>query len=117
MRISAVDACVRLLQDRVGLVNAMCRSLCYSLVCVGVLMLVYAQICAGIQVLREWGVLAVNGGSTVGEVFHGLSTGQIESANGFCLPQQYADCPMISAELRPELCRYLEEGGWMTDVA
>ena len=54
-------------------------------VCAGV-MLVSVQVCAGLKVLREWEVLAENSDSTIGEVFHGLSTGQIESADGFCRP-------------------------------
>ena len=45
-------------------------------------MLVSVQVCAGVKVLCEWGIFAVNSDSTVGEVFHGLSTGQIESATG-----------------------------------
>ena len=65
-------------------------------------MLVSVQVCAGVTVLREWGILAVNGDSTFGEVFHGLSTGQIESADGFHLPEQYADSP-VSCSIAPIL--------------
>ena len=48
-------------------------------------MLVSVQVCLGIQVLRDWGVLDVNGESTVGALFHGLSNGECESAEGFRL--------------------------------
>ncbi len=65
-------------------------------------MLVSVQVCAGVKVFREWGVLAVNSDSTVGEVFHGLSTGHIESADGFRLPEQYADSP-VSCSIAPTL--------------
>ena len=54
-----------------------------------------------LKVLREWEILAVNSDSTV-EVFHGLSTGQIESADGFRLPEQYADSP-VSCSIAPTL--------------
>ena len=53
-------------------------------------MLVSVQVCLGIQVLRDWGVLDVNGESTVGALFHGLSTGECES-EGFRLEIAYAD--------------------------
>ena len=57
-------------------------------------MLVSVQICLEIKVLRDWGVLDVNGESTVGELFHGLSTGECESAEGFRLDFAYADLPV-----------------------
>ena len=57
-------------------------------------MLVSVQVCLGIQVLRDWGVLDVNGESTVGALFHGLSTGECESAEGFRLEIAYADLPV-----------------------
>ena len=47
-------------------------------------------------------MLAVNGGSTVGEVFHRLSTGQLQSADGFLLPEQYADSP-VTCSIAPNL--------------
>ena len=65
-------------------------------------MLVSVQVCAGVKALREWEILTVNSDSTVGEVFHGLSTGQIESADGFRLPEQYADLP-VSCSIVPIL--------------
>jgi len=39
----------------------------------------------------------VNGESVICKVFQGLCTGQIESANGFRLSQQYIDSPMSCA--------------------
>ena len=54
------------------------------------------------KVLREWGVVAVNGDSTIGEVFHGLSTGQIESADRFHLPRQYTNS-LVSCSIAPTL--------------
>ena len=65
-------------------------------------MLVSVQVWAGVKALREWEILNVNSDSTVGEVFHGLSTGQIESADGFHLPEQYADLP-VSCSIVPIL--------------
>ena len=65
-------------------------------------MLVSVQVWAGVKALREWEILNVNSGLTVGEVFHGLSTGQIESADGFHLPEQYADLP-VSCSIVPTL--------------
>ena len=64
------------------------------------MMLLSVQFCAGVKVLRDWGVVAVNGDSTVSEVFHGVSSGQIESADGFHLPKQYADSP-VSCSIAP----------------
>ena len=60
------------------------------------------QFCAGVKVLRDWGIVAVNGDSTVSEVFHGVSSGQIESADGFRLPKQYADLssPFLSVHCK-----------------
>jgi len=54
-------------------------------------MLVSVHVCVAVKVLCEWGVLDVNSESTIGEVFHGISTGQVESPNRFHLPEQYAD--------------------------
>ena len=54
-------------------------------------MLVSVHACVGVKVLREWGVLDVNSELTIGEVFHGISTGQVESPDRFHLPEQYAD--------------------------
>ena len=34
------------------------------------MMLLSVQFCAGVKVLRDWGIVAVNGDSTVSEVFH-----------------------------------------------
>ena len=64
------------------------------------MMLLSVQFCAGVKVLRDWGIVAVNGDSTVSEVFHGVSSGQIESADGFRLPEQYADSP-VSCSIAP----------------
>ena len=36
----------------------------------------------------------MNSESTIGEVFHGISTGQVEVSDGFRLPEQYADSPV-----------------------
>jgi len=57
-------------------------------------MLVFVQVCVGIKVFCEHGVLDVNSESTIGEVFHRISTGQVESPDGFRLPEQYADSPV-----------------------
>ena len=54
-------------------------------------MLVSVRVCVGVKVLCEWGVLDVNSESTIGEAFHGISTGQVESPNRFHLPEQYTD--------------------------
>ena len=54
-------------------------------------MLVSVRVCVGVKVLCEWGVLDVNSESTIGEVFHGINTGQVESHNRFHLPEQYTD--------------------------
>ena len=42
----------------------------------------------------------MNGGLTVGKVFHGLRSGQLQSADGFLLPEQYADSPVSCNILR-----------------
>ena len=44
--------------------------------------------------LKDWGILSINGECLISEVFHGLSTGQIESADGFRLPDEFADSPV-----------------------
>ena len=44
--------------------------------------------------LRDWDVLSVNSDSTVGDVFHGICTGQLDSPDGLHLEEQYADCPV-----------------------
>jgi len=48
------------------------------------------QVCAGAKVLKDWGILSIKLIENA-EVFHGLSTGQIESADGFRLPDEFAD--------------------------
>ena len=57
-------------------------------------MLVSVQLCTEVKVLLEWGLLEVNSDSTIGEVFHGLSIGTIEFADGFHLHDQYANSPV-----------------------
>ena len=52
------------------------------------------QVCSGVKVICDWGVLSVNSDSTVGDVFQGICTGQLDSPDGFCLEEQYADCPV-----------------------
>ena len=54
-------------------------------------MLVSIQVCCG---AKDWGLVTVNDDSTVLEVFQALCSGQIESADGFRLPEQYADSPV-----------------------
>jgi len=50
-------------------------------------MLGSVQVCVGVKVICEQGVLDVNSELTIGEVFHGFSTGQVESPVGFRLPE------------------------------
>ena len=64
------------------------------------MMLLSVQFCTGAKVLWDWGIVSVNGESTVSEVFHGVSSGLIESADGFRLPEQYADSP-VSCSIAP----------------
>ena len=61
------------------------------------MILISVQVCAGAKVLRDWDILLVNGESVICEVFQGLCMGQIESADGFHLLQQYVDSPMSCA--------------------
>ena len=61
------------------------------------MILVSVQVCAGAKVLCDWCILSVNGDAILSEVFQGLCTGQIESANGFRLLQQYIDSPVSCA--------------------
>ena len=63
-------------------------------------MLVSVHLCAGAKVLRDWGIVDINSDSTVSEVFHGLTTGWIESADGFRHPEQYANSP-VSCSIAP----------------
>ena len=58
-------------------------------------MLVSVQVCSGVKVLRDWGVLSINSDSTLGDVFHGICTGQLDSPDGFRLEEEYADCPVV----------------------
>ena len=58
------------------------------------MVLLSVQVCAGVKVVRDWGIVGVNGDSTVGEVFYGLSLGHVESADCFRLPDEYADSPV-----------------------
>ena len=62
-------------------------------------MLLSVQVCNGVKVLCDWGVLSVNSDSTLGDVFHGICTGQLDSPDGFRLEEQYADCQVVA--LRP----------------
>ena len=55
------------------------------------------QVCAGAKVLCDCDVLSVNGDAIISEVFQGLCMGQIESADGFHLLQQYIDSPVSCA--------------------
>ena len=57
-------------------------------------MLVSAQVCVGVKVIRDWGDVEVNGESTVGALFHGLITGECESEEGFRLETTYVDLPV-----------------------
>ena len=57
-------------------------------------MLVSIQVCVGAKVIRDWGIVAASDDSTLLGVFHALSSGQLESADGFRLSEQYADCPI-----------------------
>ena len=57
-------------------------------------MLVSVQVCSGVKVIRNWGVLSVNSDSTLGDVFHGICTGQLDSPDGFRFEEQYADYPV-----------------------
>ena len=59
------------------------------------MILISAQVCAGAKVLRNWGILPVNGECLISELFHGLCTGQIESADGFRLPDEFANSPLL----------------------
>lgn len=49
------------------------------------MILLSVQVCAGVKVPHDWGVIDVNGDSTVLQVFHGLSNGQVECADYFHL--------------------------------
>lgn len=61
------------------------------------MILLSVQVCVGVKVIRDWGVLSVNGESLICEVYQGLCTGQIESAEGFRLPPEYVDSPVSCA--------------------
>ena len=61
------------------------------------MILISVQVCVGVKVLRDWGVLTVNGEFLICEVFQGLCTGQVESAEGFHLPHEYVDSPVSCA--------------------
>ena len=61
------------------------------------MILISVQVCVGVKVLRDWGVLKVNDESLICEVFQGLCTGQVESAEGFRLPHEYVDSPVSCA--------------------
>ena len=63
------------------------------------MVLVSIQVCCGAKVIRDWGLVTVNDDSTVLEVFQALCSGQIESADGFRLPEQYADSPCLCADM------------------
>jgi len=60
-----------------------------------VMILILAQVCTGTKVLRDWGVLSVTGECLINEVFEGWCMGLIESADGFCLPDQYVNSPVL----------------------
>ena len=61
------------------------------------MILIFVQVCVGVKVLRDWGVLTVNGEFLICEVFQGLCTGQVESAEGFRLPHEYVDSQVSCA--------------------
>lgn len=46
--------------------------------CDAVMILVAVQVSAGAKVLRDWGVLSMNGDAIISEVFQGSCTGQIQ---------------------------------------
>ena len=51
-------------------------------------------VCSEVKVFCDWDVLLVNSNSTLGDMFHGICSWQLDSPDGFCLEEQYADCPV-----------------------
>ena len=56
--------------------------------------IVSVQVSSGAKVIRNWGVLSVNSDSTLGYLFHAISTGQLDAHDGFRLEEQHAECPV-----------------------
>ena len=57
-------------------------------------MLVSIQVCVGAKVISDWEKVTASDDSTLFGVFHTLSSGKLESADGFHLSEQYADSPI-----------------------
>jgi len=70
------------------------------------MILLSAQVCAGAKVLRDWGIVLVNGECLISELFRGLCTGQIESADGFRLPDEYANSPLLCSVAHSQTGRF-----------
>ena len=70
------------------------------------MILISVQVCAGAKVLRDWGILSVNGECIISEVFQGLCTGKIESTEGFRLPDEYANSPFSCSVAHSQLGRF-----------
>lgn len=58
------------------------------------MVLISIQVCSGPQVIRDWGLLPVSEDSTLLAVFEALCSGQIESPDGWRLPEEYLDVPV-----------------------
>ena len=56
--------------------------------------------------LKDWGILSINGECLISEVFHGLPTGQIESADEFRLPNEFADSPVSCSNAHSQTGRF-----------
>ena len=58
------------------------------------MVLISIQVCSGAKVIRDWGLVPVSDDSTLLAVFQALCSGQIESADGWQLPEEYVNSPI-----------------------
>ena len=70
------------------------------------MILISVQVCVGAKVLKDWGILSVNGECIISEVFQDLCSGGIESAEGFRLPDEYANTPVSCSISHSQLGRF-----------
>ena len=98
---------VNLLIARVATRAQTCSYTCTSIVFINnTMILVSVQVCAGTKILRDWGIISVNGECLINEVFQGVCSGLIETADRFRLLDQYANSPVSCSISHSQVGRF-----------
>ena len=70
------------------------------------MVLISIQVCSGAKVIRDWGLVPVSDNSTLLAVFQALCSGQIESADGWQLPEEYVNSPITCLVAQSQSARF-----------